>query len=160
MHDPRNNVGINSGAHFDGCFVWRGSRTAGGYGVKGKKKTKEYTHRLAYAWVNGPIPPGMCVLHHCDNPPCCNPDHLFLGTHADNVADMVAKGRQQRGEASGHAKLTVGDVVVFRELLEAGLDKKYLCEFFDVRRQTLNDIIFGRTWTHVGLEIEPQVEMF
>ena len=72
------------------CWEWRGLRDKHGYGRKGPYKT---THRLAWEWANGPVPAGMCVLHRCDNPPCCNPDHLFLGTQADNLADMVAKGR-------------------------------------------------------------------
>lgn len=145
MHDPYN----HTGAHFDGCWEWNGARTSAGYGMKRINKKNYYTHRLAYSWANDGIPEDMCVLHKCDNPPCCNPDHLFLGTDADNMADKVAKGRQIRGDQVDRAVLTSGDVRVFRELLDEGLDKKYLCEFFNVKRQTLNDIIFGRTWTHI-----------
>ena len=63
-------------------------------------------HRVAWALFRGPIPKGMCVLHYCDNRPCCNPDHLYLGTNANNTADMLARGRESRGERSGQAKLT------------------------------------------------------
>lgn len=81
-----------------GCWEWQGSRLPRGYGSfrLGTRSTdpKEYAHRIAWAWKNGPIPLGMRVLHHCDNPGCVRPDHLFLGTQADNVADMDAKGRR------------------------------------------------------------------
>lgn len=64
----------------------------------------ELSHRIAWILVNGPVPPETpCVLHACDNPPCCNPAHLFLGTNDDNVADMVAKGRQAHGPTLGSA---------------------------------------------------------
>lgn len=71
---------------------WTGA-TLKGYGQIGDGRCLRYTHRVAWELVNGPIPDGMHVCHHCDNPPCCNVDHLFLGTDADNNADMIAKGR-------------------------------------------------------------------
>lgn len=76
-----------------GCWNWQGSINTGGYGtltVRGKTRT---LHRLNYSRFIGKIPAGICVLHKCDNPRCCNPEHLFLGTQADNVRDMCAKGR-------------------------------------------------------------------
>lgn len=69
--------------------------------VGGKSK---YAHRLMWEEVNGPIPHGMCVLHRCDNPPCIRPDHLFLGTKADNVRDMIAKGRDALWSTPNKAK--------------------------------------------------------
>lgn len=84
----------------DECWEWNGLCNQDGYGQKKINGTSWQTHRLAFAWAtgnwtdNGPkIPDGMLVLHRCDNPPCCNPSHLFLGTHADNVRDAVSKGR-------------------------------------------------------------------
>lgn len=79
-----------------GCWIWTGSKNTGGHGqftVCGKCIT---AHRVSYELYIGPIPEGMWVLHKCDNPPCQNPDHLFLGTRQDNVDDMVRKGRQSR----------------------------------------------------------------
>jgi len=87
----------------DECWEWRGGRHTFGHGSKRIKGVMHYTHRLAWAWVNGPIPEGMCVLHHCDNPPCVNPNHLFLGTKADNNHDKMAKGRH-RSQSQTHCK--------------------------------------------------------
>jgi len=84
----------------DECWEWQGSRT--GRGRYGNVKVDSYTnapsHRVAWELTNGPVPEELCVCHRCDNPPCCNPAHLFLGTHQDNMIDKVAKGRQSRGE--------------------------------------------------------------
>jgi hypothetical protein len=76
-----------------GCWLWSGSLGTGGYGLCGHQKRVKRSHRIAWELTHGPIPDGMVVCHRCDNPPCCNPAHLFLGTLADNVRDMVAKGR-------------------------------------------------------------------
>lgn len=75
------------------CWEWNGHRSTSGYGYKCIRRKLTMTHRLAFAWANGPIPPGMFVLHKCDNPPCCNPDHLYLGTAKDNARDMYARKR-------------------------------------------------------------------
>jgi hypothetical protein len=86
------------------CFEYTGSRDDSGYGlIKFEGKTQR-THRVIWTLINGAIPEGMMVLHKCDNPPCCNPDHLFLGTQDDNMKDMVSKGRQanQSGEKNGN----------------------------------------------------------
>jgi len=100
----------------DDCWEWNGSRERFGYGQKKIKGRMYITHRLAYAWVNGPIPDGMCVLHSCDNPPCCNPNHLFLGTQQDNVRDRCKKNRTPRGEAHYMAKLSDLEVEEIRRL--------------------------------------------
>lgn len=76
-----------------GCIEWTGRTLPRGYGAVYVDGKQVLTHRLAWTLANGPIPDGLHVLHHCDNPPCCNVEHLFLGTNADNAADRDAKGR-------------------------------------------------------------------
>lgn len=90
----------------DDCWVYVGPTKQGGYGrfsygCGGKKKL---AHRVAWELANGPIPDGLLVCHSCDNPPCCNPKHLFLGTHQDNKDDAVAKDRHDKTGGNTHRK--------------------------------------------------------
>lgn len=75
------------------CWLWNASRIKDGYGKFSVSGVYQQSHRISWQLTNGPIPDGLCVLHRCDNPPCVNPNHLFLGTNLDNVRDMFAKGR-------------------------------------------------------------------
>lgn len=91
-----------------GCWLWQKAITTHGYGSTHTPRpnpVKVFAHRMMWERVNGPIPQGegyhgTCVLHHCDNPSCVNPEHLFLGTHQDNMRDMIAKGRHRWGDKS------------------------------------------------------------
>lgn len=89
------------------CAEWTGRRNRGGYGLTRACGKPLLAHRQAWAIAFGPIPDGLCVLHRCDNPPCCEPTHLFLGTRADNMRDMALKGRHWKASndhcPSGHA---------------------------------------------------------
>lgn len=98
----------------DGCWEWQACRTSNGYGHSHTHTGMRYSHRISYTLTCGPIPDGMHVLHRCDNPPCCNPAHLWLGTHDDNQADKVTKGRQAAGESVGTSKLTDHQVAEIR----------------------------------------------
>src|SRR5678815_3205705 len=105
--------GENLDDDMDACLEWQGTKhSKRGYGLDGRK----LAHRAAWERVHGPIPEGMHVLHKCDNPPCVNVRHLFLGTHADNMRDREQKGRANHpyGERSGKAKLTDADVRYIR----------------------------------------------
>ncbi len=93
----------------DSCWEWQGSRTHGGYGEACFKRNRKSAHVFAYIAAHGPLPDGVCVLHKCDNPPCCNPLHLFLGTFAENNKDRNRKGRSYR-------KLTPDQVITIRQL--------------------------------------------
>ena len=93
---------LNANTIVDGeCVVWSGYRHGGRYGRVRTGKTKVGAHRVAWELVHGLIPAGLFVLHRCDNPPCVRIDHLFLGTPADNMRDMMEKGRSARGERHG-----------------------------------------------------------
>lgn len=86
----------------DGCWVWQGARAGHGYGTlkRGERGLTKLAHRISWELHFGAIPDGMCVCHHCDEPPCVNPDHLFLGTVKDNVGDMLEKGRRGAGHTN------------------------------------------------------------
>jgi hypothetical protein len=129
------------------CWEWEGSRLPRGYGrLNGK-----YVHRMVYEHVYGPIPPGMYVCHSCDNPPCINPKHLWLGTVQDNTADATAKGRMPRGERNGSARLTTVQVVAMREQYAARLrTQEQLAAEYDTNIANVNAIVRGKLWAHVG----------
>lgn len=128
----------------DGCWVWTGSVCSQGYGTIRVTDGKiESTHRLVYELVKGTIPEKMSVLHSCDNPPCCNPAHLRLGTHADNMRD---RSERRRGWGT---KLCNEDVVEIRSLLAAGWPTKAVAARFAVCKASIGYIKTGRTWRHV-----------
>lgn len=111
----------------DGCWIWVGTIDAAGYGAFSVREQRFRAHRWAYEHFRGEPPGDYLVCHTCDVPSCVNPDHLFLGTPADNSADMVAKGRQQRGERHSRAKLSDADVVAIRDGSEtnAAMARRY-----------------------------------
>ena len=106
----------------DDCWEWTGAISTSGYGHIGLDGKARRGHRVAWQLTNGGIPDGLCCCHHCDNRKCCNPNHLFLGTVADNNRDCEEKGRgnHPRGENHGRAKLTVMDVQFIRHWLKIG----------------------------------------
>ncbi len=144
---------------YSGCWLWIAGRTTAGYGTLRIGKTK-YAHRLSWEIHHGSIPKGISVLHKCDTPACVNPDHLFLGTGKDNMADCVKKGRHRpsfcRGEASGVSKLRSEDVIEIRKLYRKGRPP-YKSEFslgalakrFGVCVSTIHWIVTRGTWEHL-----------
>jgi uncharacterized protein YjiS (DUF1127 family) len=96
----------------DECWPWLAATNEKGYGVVGGKDGTTKANRVAWKLTNGPIPDGKCVLHRCDNPPCCNPGHLFTGTRGDNNRDMHAKGRGVVPPMAGWNRLTLAPEIV------------------------------------------------
>jgi hypothetical protein len=131
------------------CHEWTACRGRDGYGqIKAGGKMLG-AHRVAWELVNGPIPEGMCVLHRCDNPPCCRVEHLFLGSQALNMADMNAKGRQPKGSDNGRAKLTEADIPEIRGLLAEGVVQREIGRRYGVASSQISNIKAGHRWNHV-----------
>lgn len=131
----------------EGCWIWQGSRTTTGYGhahIGGRAGRDERSHRLTWKVHNGPIPAGMCVLHHCDVKPCCRPDHLYLGTKADNARDM-----QLRMHRVGE-KLTPDLVRQIRSARAAGARTGDLERLYGVSDTTILDVVSRKSWRHVA----------
>ena len=104
----------------DSCWEWNAGRFVTGYGAFGFHGKPNYAHRISMVLSGRPIPDGMHVLHKCDNRGCVNPDHLFLGSLRDNMADMYHKRRHARGDTSGRRKLCSTEVTEIRELYKTG----------------------------------------
>lgn len=140
----------------NGCINWIGKITAKGYGQIKIGSQRAGTRRSALAhrvsasiWKGFDLASPLCVCHHCDNPRCINPDHLFIGTRADNSADCKAKGRMPRGERQKNAKLTVSQVISMRIARERGITIARLAKQYGVGDSTVRRIVHRRKWTHI-----------
>jgi len=129
------------------CWEWTGYKDKNGYGQIGINNKIYYTHRIVYELINGSIPSNLSILHHCDNPSCCNPNHLFLGTRADNIKDMVSKGRQSKGENRPNSKHIYSQIVKIRQLYSTGkYTQKQLGEKFNLNQSNISRIITNQKW--------------
>lgn len=150
----------------DRCWPWLGARKPTGYGFLSFQRKYWRAHRLAWFLTHGSIPAGQHVLHRCDNPPCCNPAHLWLGTHADNMRDRSAKGRQarkqpsliaaqkewaqsHRGERHFNAKLRDADIPFIRARIAAGERFTTIAADYPVSRFTIGLIARRRRYSHI-----------
>jgi hypothetical protein len=127
------------------CIEWMGSRTRTGYGQRTINYRRWRAHRWAWTVQHGPIPDGAIVMHTCDNRACINVDHLRIGTQADNLNDMRAKGR-------GRAKLAATDVAAIRSSLADGETTAVLADRYGVNVKTIRDIRRGSTWNQGAKE--------
>lgn len=141
------------------CWLWQGAKDRNGYGRMRRRRNADparnyylpFAHRLSYELHSGgPIPEGLHVLHKCDTPACVNPAHLFLGTHAENMADMDSKGRRitpnRKGERNGHSKLTVAQASEIRARYKAGESPTGIGLQFGIHRTHVWQIGTGREW--------------
>jgi predicted DNA-binding protein (UPF0251 family) len=151
------------------CWPWSGARNGCGYGSIRYGGVTLLTHRLAWSLTNGAVPEGLAVLHRCDNPACCNPAHLFLGTQDDNMKDCARKGRIVNADISGNAnpsrmhperlrrgshhpqaKLTEQDVRAIRaEYAAKKVSQQQLAARHGVARATIGNILTRKIWQHV-----------
>lgn len=131
------------------CWGFLGFRNLSGYGQMTEGGRVVGAHRVAWELANGPIPPGLEVCHSCDNPPCCNPDHLFLGTHAENMTDAGRKGRAWRrgdqNEANANHRLSDIQVAAIRQRYAAGgVSQRSLAREFGVTQAQVWNIVHHR----------------
>jgi HNH endonuclease len=135
------------------CWDWTGSKNSFGYGHIQVNHRLVPAHRFSYELHYGPIPNGLFVCHHCDNPPCTNPLHLFLGNASDNSKDAADKGRlippHHVGSAHPQAKLTDRDVLEIRRRAGDGENPLDIARDFDVHFGTIYRVINRATWTHI-----------
>jgi len=137
----------------DECWLWQGSRNhRWRYGRLHTNGKEIGAHRIAYELLIAPIPIGMQVLHHCDNPPCVNPRHLFLGTQGDNMRDRTQKGRTPRGERNGRARLTEVEVGEIRQKIAHGANLSALGREYNVSNVAIGHIKRKRNWRGIGNE--------
>lgn len=127
----------------DECWDWQGSLAVAGYGHFNHRNKTFHTHRISWEIHYGPIPEGLSVLHKCDRRSCNNPEHLFLGTQTDNIADMVEKGR------SSLAKLNTKQVISIRAKAAQGNTHTEIATEFSVCLRTISDIVRRATWKHI-----------
>ena len=133
----------------DFCWFWRGAVNKCGYGLFGASRSgTALAHRWAWELTRGPIPKGMSLCHTCDNPRCVNPNHLYVGTHAQNMRDKAIRGRHNApiGERNRAARMTAADIVCIRTSV---LPAPILADRYGVSRQAIHAILDRRTWKHV-----------
>ena len=132
-----------------GCWIWAGpKRRPGGYGLFWTGERRERSHRMSFRLSVGPIPEGLNVCHHCDNPSCVRPDHLFIGTHRDNVLDKHRKGRTGCGEQLRKSTLREHDIRWIRTM-NGAISQAAMAKRYRVHPATINRIIRLKSWLHV-----------
>jgi len=146
--------------HEDACWEWSGS-FKDGYGTIKKHKKNYLAHRFSWEQSFGPIPNGLYVCHSCDNRQCTKPGHLFLGTHKDNMADMIGKKRNRgaTGENNRSAVLNEELVAIIKYMLLNNKSPSYISNNLNVSRNAIYAIKYNHTWKHVLPAINPVLKL-
>lgn len=135
---------------FSGCLLWAGAAARRGYGVLNLRGSLHSAHRLSYEEYIGPIPAGFFCLHKCDTPACINPNHLYLGTHKDNMKDMKSKHRSNAGEKCSNHVLTNEQIEEIRSLYRYGVNGyKKLGKQFGVDWSAIYKVVKRKRWKHI-----------
>jgi len=135
---------------FGECWDWTGAKNSDGYARATSSGGNQIrVHRLSYDVFKGPLKAKDVVCHSCDRCICVNPDHLFVGTHADNVRDRVKKNRSAIGARNGRTKLTELQVIEIRQQHAAGVDFNQLGKKYKVDRTAIKSICLRKTWKHL-----------
>ncbi len=133
----------------DSCWKWKGATGQKGHAIFSLNQRAIRAHRYSFEIHFGPVPKGMQVCHTCDNPPCTNPEHLFLGTNKDNVDDMVSKKRHTFGSRNPMAKLKESDVLRIRALKDAGFKNFEIAAATSMSQSAICQILKRQRWMHV-----------
>jgi hypothetical protein len=137
-----------------GCWLWTAATNQRGYGVINlgpRGSGIALAHRVAWQLCGYPaISDGLFLCHKCDQPACVNPDHLFTGTHNENMADMMRKGRSVRGEDRADAKLSAADVREVFALSKRGVSQYRIADQFGVCQPHISRVLSGQVWSHMG----------
>lgn len=135
----------------DDCIEWPGHRNRHGYGIITRHEREYFAHRIEWMNHHGTIPDGLCVCHRCDNPPCVNIEHLWLGTLADNNRDKLEKGRARSGINN---KITPSEVAEIRRLRAEGMKLREIAALYPICLGQVHRIVRGHRWSTVPPEAE------
>lgn len=149
-----------------GCWGWNGAMNKWGYAhvrIGGRDANVSYNaHRVAYLVYKGDIPKGLVVCHSCDNRQCCNPEHLFVGTHLDNTRDMISKKRERylKGSECPWALFKDYHILTILDFFRGGMNAGEIARIFNTTRGQIQEIKSGRKWGHIGdrsdIEMQPR----